>query len=266
LRDCRKYEDLLARHLHGEALLPDRDLLEEHLSVCPDCERLYRDVTDVDRLLRDLPGKQVDPPAWLAARIVASLPGERTASAWERWGRWTAGAGALAACALAVAIAMFRDGPPRDPRVATAPAPVFSPASPPTAVPEAALPAGKGEPETPVLRASPEAARRGRGTAVSSAPKERVIKEVKIFFYYPPAHRVAVTGDFNDWDLDGVPMRASGKPGMWAADLKIPPGVYSYNFIVDGEILLPDPDSPNQMPDGYGGTNSVLLVQGDEPI
>jgi hypothetical protein len=266
LRDCRKYENLLARYLHGEALLPDRDLLEEHLSVCPDCERLYRDVTDVDRLLRDLPGKQVDPPAWLAPRIVASIPEERTVSAWERWGRWAAGACALAACALAVAVAVFREGPPREPRVASAPPAVPSPAPPATMVPDVAFPAAKGKPETTVLRSSPEAVRRGGGAPVASTPKERVIKEVKIFFYYPPAHKVAVTGDFNDWNLDGVPMRAAGKPGMWTADLKVPPGVYSYNFIVDGEILLPDPDSPNQMPDGYGGTNSVLLVQGDEPI
>jgi len=264
LRDCRKYEDLLARYIHGEALLPDRDLLERHLSVCPDCERLYRDVTDVDRNLRDLPGKQVDPPAWLAGRIAANLPEARTVSAWERWGRWAAGAGALAACALAVAVALFPEVAPREPRVASAPA--DPPALPQAMVPDVAPPAAGGRQEMPVLRAPPDAARRGGGTAVASAPKERVIKEVKIFFYYPPAQKVAVTGDFNDWSVDGVPMRASGKPGMWTADLKIPPGVYSYNFIVDGEILLPDPDSPNQMPDGYGGTNSVLLVQGDEPI
>ena len=101
---------------------------------------------------------------------------------------------------------------------------------------------------------------------MASAPKVQIIQQVKIFFYYPPARQVAVTGDFNDWNVDGVPMQAAGKPGMWTTELRLPPGVYSYNFIVDGEILLPDPDAPNQMPDGYGGTNSILLVKGENAI
>jgi len=93
-----------------------------------------------------------------------------------------------------------------------------------------------------------------------------VIREVKIFFYYPPAQNVAVTGDFNDWNANGVPLKAAGKPGLWETELRLPPGVSSYNFIVDGELLVPDPNSPNQMPDGYGGTNSILLVKGENSV
>ena len=117
----------------------------------------------------------------------------------------------------------------------------------------------------PGLSAGPGGERK-RATVVAAAPKVQVIKEVKIFFYYPPAQKVAVTGDFNDWDADGVPLKAAGKPGLWEAELRLPPGVYSYNFIVDGELLVPDPNSPNQMPDGYGGTNSLLLVKGEGSI
>jgi 1,4-alpha-glucan branching enzyme len=117
----------------------------------------------------------------------------------------------------------------------------------------------------PVLSAAPGGERK-RETVVASAPKVQVIKEVKIFFYYPPAQKVAVTGDFNDWNADGVPLKAAGKPGLWETELRLPPGVYSYNFIVDGELLVPDPNSPNQMPDGYGGTNSLLLVKREGSI
>ena len=104
--------------------------------------------------------------------------------------------------------------------------------------------------------------------AISDRTQENLsgIQQVKIYFYYPPAQKVAVTGDFNDWDIHGVPLKAAGKPGLWEIDLRLPPGAYSYNFIVDGELLLPDPNAPNQMPDGYGGTNSILLVQGDTSI
>ena len=266
LKECRKFEELLARYLHGEALLQDRELLEKHLEVCPDCERLYRDVSDVDTILRDLPGKLVDPPAWLHARILANLPEERPASAWARWGRWVAAAGSLAACALVVAVTIFRGGLLPGPRVASVPPAVSKPA-PAAPSTEAVTPAGEGTPKAPALRSVPAASpKRAEETPVASAPKVQIIQQVKIFFYYPPAKQVAVTGDFNDWNVDGVPMQAAGKPGMWTTELRLPPGVYSYNFIVDGEILLPDPDAPNQMPDGYGGTNSILLVKGENAI
>ncbi|HEX9191849.1 MAG TPA: zf-HC2 domain-containing protein, partial [Candidatus Deferrimicrobiaceae bacterium] len=259
MKECRKSEELLARYLHGEALLQDRDILEKHLSVCPDCERLYRAVSDVDRLLRDLPGKEVDPPAWLSARILANLPEERLASAWGPWGRWAAGFAAVAACAVAVTFAILRGGVPQEPRVASTPPAVSAPSlSAPS--PGGSPPTGEG---ATVLRSTPGARPKpAEETAVASAPKVQVIQQVKIFFYYPPAQKVSVTGDFNGWDVDGVPMQAAGKPGMWTTELRLPPGVYSYNFIVDGEILLPDPNAPNQMPDGYGGTNSLLLVRG----
>ena len=64
----------------------------------------------------------------------------------------------------------------------------------------------------------------------------------------------------------GVPLKRTGKPGLWETELRLPPGVYSYNFIVDGELLIPDPNAPNQMPDGYGGTDSILLVKGENSV
>ena len=264
MNGCKKYEDLLARYLHGEVLLQEREELEKHLSMCPDCERTYGGVSDVDRLLRDLPGKRVDPPPYLHARILASLPEEPGIFAWRTWGRRGVALGAAAACALVVAVALHLRGVPGDLRVATVPPPADAPA-PRAAQPP--VPAPAVEKKAPALRTAPGPARKGGGgTAVASAPKVKVIQQVKIFFYYPPARKVAVTGDFNDWNADGVPMRAAGKPGMWTTELSLPAGVYSYNFIVDGETLLPDPDAPNQMPDGYGGTNSILLVKGEGAI
>jgi hypothetical protein len=255
LNGCRKYEEFLARYLDGDALLQDREELEKHLAVCPDCERLYVGISDVDQALRELPGKQVDPPPYLHARIVANLPEVQAVPHWAVWGRWAAGFGVAIAGIIALSIAVHRGESPRTDRIASAPspAPVVQPAEP--ARPK----------ETPLLQAVPEPGGK-RDTEVASSPKVQVIREVKIFFYYPPAQKVAVTGDFNNWDADGVPLKAAGKPGLWETDLRLPPGAYSYNFIVDGELLVPDPNSSNQMPDGYGGTNSILLVQGDTAI
>lgn len=263
MNGCRKYEDLLARYLHGETLLPDREALEKHLAVCPDCERLYRDVADIDRMLREYPAKEVEPPPHLHARIVANLP-EELPPLWDRWSRWAFGLGSAAVVIVALFFGIQRPGAPPAERVASAPAPAGTPPSP-AATGTVVAPRPAESAKAPVLKAAPGGERKG-ATVVAAAPKVQVIKEVRIFFYYPPARKVAVTGDFNDWNADGVPLKAAGKPGLWETELRLPPGVYSYNFIVDGELLVPDPNSSNQMPDGYGGTNSILLVKGENSV
>lgn len=254
MNGCGKYEYLLVRFIHGEILLSEREELENHLAVCSSCERLYAEITALDRLLRELPDKLMEPPPYLRSRILANLPQEEATPLGARWGKWAAALGASAACAL-LALALFRLGVPRETRVASVPPP--SAGSRPTA-PMPAVPA-----PTPSPRVGPPAA--SRSESVASAPAVRVIREVRIYFYYPPAQQVAVTGDFNGWDRDGVPLKRAGKPGLWETSLRLKPGAYSYNFIVDGEVLVPDPNSANQMPDGYGGTNSIMLVKGENP-
>lgn len=249
---CGKYEALVARFLHGELLLNEREELESHLAVCPDCERLYREVTDLDRLLRDLPGKSIDLPPFLHARILANIPEEGEAvSLRRRFRGWAVALSAAAVCAL-LAFAIFRGEVPRGNRVASLPptvvsqAPAPAPAVPEPGTPPAAVPVKPGE-----------------SAAVASLPRVQVIREVRVYFYYPPARQVAVTGDFNGWNPDGIPLKATGKPGLWETTLLLGPGAYSYNFIVDGNYLVPDPNAPTQAPDGYGGTNSILLVRGE---
>lgn len=253
MKRCDKHEDLIARFLHGELLLQEKEELERHLAVCDSCENLYREISDLDRLLREMPEKLLDPPSHLLAKIMASLPDAETASFARHWGRWAAAAGAVAACAL-LAFALFRGGASRESRVASSPSPSGSPAvtAPPAPEPVPSPPKAQGKPSPP--------------RAVASAPKVKIIREVKIYFYYPPAEKVAVTGDFNGWNPDGVPLKAAGKPGLWEATLRLRPGAYSYNFIVDGNVLVPDPNAPDQAPDGFGGTNSIMLVKGGDAV
>ncbi len=246
MNGCDKYEYLIARYIHGEVLLQEKEALEAHLAVCASCERLYEDVTSLDRVLRDNPDKTVDPPAHLRAKILASLPGEMPARANRRWWGFAAAVGAVAACAL-LDVSLHRADPLKGSRVSSAtPAPGVPAVPAPPRVAPAPAPSAPPAPQS-----------------VASAPQVQVIREVKIYFYYPPAQKVAVTGDFNNWDRDGVPLKRAGKPGLWVTQLRLKPGAYSYDFIVDGEVLVPDPNAPNQMPDGYGGTNSILLVKGD---
>lgn len=247
MNGCDKYEYLIARFVHGEILLQERDDLESHLAVCAACSKLYGDITHLDRVLREMPDKMVDPPTHLATKILANLPEEKPATAGRRWLGWAAAASAAAACLL-VAVSLHRADAPKDSRVA------------------AVSPPGKAAAPAPASVASaPSSPAPAPPSSVASAAPVRVIREVKIYFYYPPAQKVAVTGDFNGWDRDGVPLARAGKPGLWVTKLRLPPGAYSYNFIVDGDVLVPDPNSAAQSPDGYGGTNSILLVKGDKP-
>ncbi len=81
---------------------------------------------------------------------------------------------------------------------------------------------------------------------------------------FPEAEAVCVTGDFTDWSVEGVPLRAEGD-GHWRIELPLAAGCYEYKFIVDGE-WLPDPENPEKTQNSYGQLNSVLVVpRGEAP-
>jgi hypothetical protein len=268
---CLKFEELMARYVHGEILRHEREALECHLGDCPGCNALYHDVTEADRLVRSLPPAGIEPPPWLHARIMANLPESPKARLFARWGSWAWSLAATSAGAI-LAVLLMRGGQSHEPvRVAAvSPHTVSAPAAEPAAkIPEAArapvapparangeAQAGPAAVEPLVVASVPEA---------SPAPEVKIIREIKIYLYAPAAQRVAVTGDFNGWDAKGVELKPAGRPGMWETDLQLSPGAYAYNFIVDGDVLVPDPEAPNQMPDGFGGTNSILLVKEGAP-
>lgn len=88
-----------------------------------------------------------------------------------------------------------------------------------------------------------------------------VAENVTTRFIYlaPQASRVAVTGDFVNWDPDGVPLERRSD-GVWMAELRLEPGLHHYVFVIDGAEWRPDPNAVSQVDDGFGRQNSVLLV------
>jgi len=70
---------------------------------------------------------------------------------------------------------------------------------------------------------------------------------------------VAVAGDFSDWNALQMEKK---NDNSWVITLKVKPGKYQYSFVIDGKEWIPDPDSPRQVSDGFGGVNSVLVVNG----
>lgn len=84
------------------------------------------------------------------------------------------------------------------------------------------------------------------------------VARVQFVFVAPQARRVAVVGDFNDWDVAAAPLTAAG--GVWSGQLDVPFGRHDYAFVVDGERWVRDPNAPQAPADEFGGGYSVLVV------
>jgi len=84
--------------------------------------------------------------------------------------------------------------------------------------------------------------------------------EVTLTFDSPDAREVSVIGAFNNWEAGATPMQ-KGDDGLWTARFFLPAGRYTYKFLVDGKVRMPDPNSSMREPDGFGGENSILIVR-----
>ncbi len=81
---------------------------------------------------------------------------------------------------------------------------------------------------------------------------------VRVEFTHPTANAVAIAGTFNDWRPEATQMVALGA-GRWVKELVLPPGTYEYLLVADGN-WLPDPSAKKNVPNAFGGVNSVLDV------
>ncbi len=81
---------------------------------------------------------------------------------------------------------------------------------------------------------------------------------VRLEYTNPTAAEVCVAGTFNDWRPEATPMVALGE-GRWKKELALPPGVYEYRIVVDGEWMA-DPLAAETNANPFGGAHSVLRV------
>ena len=75
----------------------------------------------------------------------------------------------------------------------------------------------------------------------------------------PEAQQVAIAGSFSEWQPDALPL-VKEDGGVWSITLPLPLGEHEYQFVIDGERWVPDPKAHAQVDDGFGGTNSVVIV------
>ncbi len=88
------------------------------------------------------------------------------------------------------------------------------------------------------------------------------LKENVYVFYYKnsAAKKVNLIGDFNNWNPYSLPMKKD-KSGYWEIEVDIPPGLYAYQFIVDGKYIK-DPLGQSMMIDRFDYEMSLLDIPG----
>ena len=83
-------------------------------------------------------------------------------------------------------------------------------------------------------------------------------KGVAEFFLpgYPNAGKVYLSGSFNDWSTNQIPMQRTDSG--WVARARLKPGKYAYKYIVDGK-WKEDPNNRSRELDGANGHNSIIF-------
>ena len=74
------------------------------------------------------------------------------------------------------------------------------------------------------------------------------------------AESVALCGDFNDWSADAIPLEL-GSDGYWRVAVALQPGrSYRYRYLINGERWENARDADAYVPNPYGGTDSVVVL------
>ena len=82
-------------------------------------------------------------------------------------------------------------------------------------------------------------------------------RPVRFALEAPQSERVAVVGDFNDWNRAGAPLVR--QHGEWSVTLRLRPGRYRYAFLVDGTRWVADRARPTT-DDDFDTPTSVITV------
>jgi hypothetical protein len=181
----------------------------------------------------------------------------------------------------------------RDPMKATAPAPETASKAPETAAKAPGTPPKAPETTPGAPEAAPKAPPAAAAKAKKAAPKEARAKgpsreapasphvckstdyaakkkylkskpECQVTFVLPKdaapkARKVVLVGDFNDWDMKGIPLKAS--KDSFKVTVKLPSnGAYRYRYLIDGSRWENDWCADRYEPNQFGSDDSVVVT------
>lgn len=92
---------------------------------------------------------------------------------------------------------------------------------------------------------------------IKEAPRSRS-RKVRFAVRLPQADEVVLTGDFNGWSPEGIPLHHDGRD-EWYAPLELEPGDYQYRLRVDGE-WRDNQEATRKVPNSFGTENCILTV------
>ena len=85
------------------------------------------------------------------------------------------------------------------------------------------------------------------------------VAQVTLEVTLPEAETVVVVGDWNNWDPQLQYLAKGKQEGTWSIEMELEKGKeYRYQFVIDGETWIADPNAYLTVEDGFGGTNSIL--------
>ena len=84
-------------------------------------------------------------------------------------------------------------------------------------------------------------------------------KTVEFTFRAPEAREVFLSGEFNGWDTQSLPMKKD-KSGIWKTKIKLSPGHHEYKFFADDAWVESLP-GVEQVPNPLGTRNFIVLVR-----
>jgi hypothetical protein len=115
--------------------------------------------------------------------------------------------------------------------------------------------------QSPVKRATRSATSNNRDDGCVRKPSNHSLVELKATEFHleaPFAESVKLAADFTDWEQFPLDMIKS-EDGVWYTAVPLPPGHYSYRFIVDGR-WCDDPHPAQLVPNPFGTVNAVVKV------
>ena len=96
---------------------------------------------------------------------------------------------------------------------------------------------------------------------LAKAKKKKTVPSTEFTLYVPGANEVFLAGDFNAWQTASKDYRLRKFKGdIWKKKVKLKPGTYEYQFIVDGNWWC-DPANENRSASPYGTENSIIIVK-----